>query len=204
MLYWVVFAVIIYFCYLNISPYVQVVGILTPNGVPVLGFLQRLPLLGWLFGLFSLGFNVFVGTLLWLVLQSIQIFPIVLRRDRVFMRAVISEADSHSKYAIRDSDDPTLRMLKRWYNTFPTLTVSRARFAALCAYAVDFVICLVAFPPVAGDKFLFTLMAGQLNRINWGNVVSLLLTIYVVELGVRLLFWLSQVRFYLRLTKQEA
>ncbi|MBD2457994.1 hypothetical protein H6G80_28505 [Nostoc sp. FACHB-87] len=205
-LYWILFAVGLYFGYMNVLPYKSAVEALTTGGISILTFLQNIPIIGVLFGLLSLGINWILGFLLWAALQTIQLFPIVLRRDKRFMRAIITAADSHNKYQIRDTDDPTLKMLKRWYNNFPVLTISRARFAALFAYAIDFCVCIIVYPPVNGNfnRLWFILTTGQISKINWNNIVLLLLTIFVVELIVRLLFWLNQVKYYLMFAKQEA
>lgn len=204
--YWILFFVGLYFAYLNIFPYKVAVEALTTGGISILSILQNIPVIGVIFGLLSLGFNWIVGILLWASLQTIQLFPIVLRRDKRFMRAIISSAESHSKYQIRDTDDPALKMLKRWYNKFPVLTISRARTAALFAYAIDFCICLLVYPPVEGNlnRFWFVLTTGQLTKISWSNIVMMLITIFCVELIVRLLFWLNQVKYYLMFAKQEA
>ncbi|WP_414572831.1 hypothetical protein [Nostoc sp. CCY 9925] len=206
-LYWVVAALVLFFMYLNIQPYAVGVRLITGNGINhsfIINLILDIPIIGGLLGLFIYGFNWIVGFLLWAAIQTIQLFPIVLRRDRRFMQSVISECDSHSKYQIKENDDPALKALKRWYNKFPALTISRSRTAALFAYVVDFSICMMVYPPVQGgfDDLMFVVITGQVSRIDWGNVIKLLLTIFIVELCVKFLFWLAQIKYYFKMSQR--
>ncbi|MHC0068796.1 hypothetical protein ACWATR_39050 [Nostoc sp. UIC 10890] len=202
-LYWIVICLVLFFMYLNIQPYAIGVKLITSNGVslsPIINLFLDIPIIGAILGLFIYGFNWIVGFLLWAAIQTIQLFPIVMRRDPRFMQSIIKANESHGKYQVKESDDPALAGLKRWYNAFPSLTISRARNAALFAYVVDFSICLLVYPPVKGgfSNLMFVLMTGQISRIDWGNVVLLLLTIFIVEMCVKFLFWLAQIKYYFK------
>jgi hypothetical protein len=204
-LYWVVVALVLFFMYLNIQPYAVAIKLITGNGIShsfIINLILDIPIVGAILGLFIFGFNWIIGFLLWAAIQTIQLFPIVLRRDRRFMQSIISECDSHSKYQIKENDDPALKALKRWYNKFPSLTISRSRTAALFAYVVDFLICMMVYPPVKGglSDLMFILATGQFNRIDWGNVIMLLLTIFIVELCIKFLFWLAQIKYYFKIS----
>ncbi|BAY78748.1 hypothetical protein NIES25_52250 [Nostoc linckia NIES-25] len=206
-LYWVVVCLVLFFMYLNIQPYAIAIKLITGNGIShsfIINLILDIQIIGAILGLFIYGFNWIIGFLLWAAIQTIQLFPIVLRRDRRFMQSVISECDSHSKYQIKENDDPALKALKRWYNSFPVLTISRARTAGLFAYVVDFLICMIVYPPVKGgfSDLMFIITTGQFNKIDWTNVVMLLLTIYIVEICVKFLFWLAQIKFYFRMSQK--
>lgn len=201
-MYWAAIGTGLWFCYLNIFPYANAIkGILggtTDN--TLIRLIALIPIINGIAASIGFAIHWIVGFVLWLVLQTIQLMPIVLKRDRAFMRVMIADAANTSKFAIKEDDDPALKGLKRWYNNFPALTVSRARTWALGAYAVDFVICFVQYPPVKGgfSNFLFVIATGQWSQLNYYNIVMLFITIYIVELIVKFLFWLGQIAYYMK------
>jgi hypothetical protein len=201
-LYWATVAVAIWFAYLNIRPYATAVGRLTYGAVDrsLMHLIAEIPVINGIAATFGLGLYWLVGFVLWLVIQTVEIFPVILKRDRAFMRTLITEADQTSKFALKDNDDPALAALKRWYNRFPTLTIARARNAALFVYALDFTICLSIYPPCKGGfrPFMFILSTGQYSRLNWQNILLLLFTVFAIEVIVRFLLWLGQIAYFMR------
>lgn len=202
-LYWLAIFVLIIFAYGNIKPYVLAVGWLFGNQDFLVNALGAIPFVGWIFKAVAGLFGGLVGVALWALLQTFQLYPIFLRRDRRFMSSIIDKAESFQKYSIKSSDDPVMQTLKRWYNMMPTRTVSQAKFYALAAYAIDFCVCLLVYPPVAGgfNKLMFVLMTGQFSQIDWRNVWLLMLTIYSVEALFLFILWLRDVLYYVRSNK---
>jgi hypothetical protein len=119
------------------------------------------------------------------------------------MRTVISEQDNSQRFALKDDDDPAVRLLKQWYNRFPMLTVTKARNFSLFVYAIDFCICLLVYPPADGgfSNFFFLIMTGQFMMLNWTNIVLLVVTLYAIEAIVHLLFFLGQISWYYRMSR---
>ncbi|AHJ28575.1 hypothetical protein NSP_22430 [Nodularia spumigena CCY9414] len=203
-LYWFAVAVGLWFAFLNIQPYAEVVKIATEIGIvkdnALLQLVNTIPIINGLARTIGLAFHWFVGLIVWVTIQTIEVFPVILKRDRVFMKTIIKELQSSEKFAERDGDDPTLIALKRWYNNFPTLTITKARTLSLFVYAVDFLICTVVYPPVNGGfgRLMFILVSGQWNQIIWANVFLLLATLFGVELIIRFLFWLGEIAYYMK------
>lgn len=201
-LYWLAVLAAIWFAYLNIHPYAAIARIAMAETIDLalVQFIARLPIVNGIAAMIGSILHWFIGIILWAVIQTVEVLPIVLRRDRAFMRTLITHSDSSEKFDITDEDEPTLAALKAWYNQFPSLTLSRARTASLFVYAIDFCICVVVYPPAPGGfrNFLFLLSTGQYERLDWQNIVMLALTLYAVEGIVRLLFWLGQIAYFMR------
>ncbi|MBD1925772.1 hypothetical protein H6F74_05675 [Trichocoleus sp. FACHB-90] len=163
-------------------------------------FIARIPLVNGIAAMIGSILHWFIGVILWMIIQTVEVLPIVLRRDRAFMRTLITHSDSSEKFDITEDDEPTLAALKAWYNQFPSLTIARARTAALFVYAIDFCICLLVYPPAPGGfrNFVFLMSTGQYGRLDWQNIVMLLLTLFAIEGIVRLLFWLGQIAYFMR------
>ncbi len=202
-LYWLTIAAGVWFAYLNIQPYAVAVKQVMLGAMPdkaLVNFIAALPIINGLAASIGTALHWFVGFILWLVIQTIEVLPIILRRDRAFVRTLIRESEQNENFEIKDGDDPALTALKRWYNRFPALTLNRARTASLFVYAVDFLICIAVYPPCKGgfNKLMFILATGQYNRLDWKNVVLLLVTLFIIELIVQFLLWLGQVAYFMR------
>jgi hypothetical protein len=204
-LYWLVVAAAVWFAYLNVAPYAAAVKFVMSNTMDtaLMQLLLRLPLIGAVVKFASLGAHWIIGLVVWAAIQTIEIFPIVLKHDRSFMRTVISDQENSQKFALKSEDDPAVRLLKQWYNRFPMLTVTKARNFALFVYAIDFCICLLVYPPSDGgfSDFFFLLMTGQFMAFDWVNIALLMVTLYAIEAIVHLLFFLGQILWYYRLSR---
>lgn len=202
-LYWLAVLAAIWFAYLNLLPYVRIAKIAmlqTMDGLSLSQFIAGIPLVnGVILAILSI-VHWFVGAILWGVIQTIEILPIVLKRDRAFLRTLINHSDSSDKFEIDEDDEPTLATLKLWYNQFPSLTIARARTASLFVYAVDFCICIAVYPPAPGgfSNFVFLMSTGQFSRLDWQNILMLGLTLFAIEGIVRLLFWLGEISYFMK------
>lgn len=204
-LYWLCVAAALWFAYLNISPYAAAVKFAMSNtmdNATVQAWLNLLAI-GNLISFVSLVIPWIVGVILWSAIQTIEVFPIVLKHDRSFMRTVISDQETSQKFALNEDDDPAVTLLKQWYNRFPMLTVTKARNFSLFVYAIDFMICLLVYPPADGgfSNFFFLLMTGQFMALNWVNIALLVVTLYAIEAIVHLLFFLGQITWYYRASR---
>lgn len=202
-LYWVVLVCGIWFAYLNIGPYaraVQLVMVTATADASLIRAIYSIPIVNGIAATIGMALHWIVGFFLWLAIQTIEVFPIILQRDRAFLRVVINEAQSGDKFEEREDDDPALSALKNWYNNFPTLTMRASRNLALMTYTVDFLVCMIVYPPVPGGfgRLLFILGSGQWNRLDWGNIALLVITLFAIEVIVRLLFWLGQIAYFMK------
>jgi hypothetical protein len=203
-LYWACVFAAIWFAYLNINPYAQAVKLVLKNSVGDSSLIQlvaSIPIINGFAAMFGAAAHWFIGALLWLIIQTIEVFPILLKRDRAFMRVIISENQQAEKFQVGSNDDPAVAALKSWYNRFPTLTISNARNLALFTYAIDFVICTVVYPPAKGgfDQLMFILVSGQWSKLNWGNIALLGITLFAIEVIINLLFWFAETMYFMRM-----
>ena len=199
-LYWIVVLVILACAYANIRPYE--IAVRHFFGYQVSGQFLRaishIPIINGLAAIFGASLTWIIGTLFWALLQSVEIFPVILQRDKAFMRTLIHASEQHQKFEVRETDDPTLAALKRWYNLFPSVTIARARNAALFCYVIDFLVVSAVYPPARNFRqAVFYIMSGQWSRLNWVNIFYLLLTLFAVDLLIRFLFWLGEIIYFM-------
>jgi len=201
-LYWLSIAAGIWFAYLNIAPYAEIVKriMLAGTDTTLIRLIASIPLINGIVASVGTAAHWIIGLMLWAIIQTIEVFPLVLQRDRAFMRTLIQHSESHQKFQIKDNDDPALASLKRWYNLFPSLTIRRARNAALFVYTIDFLICITLYPPCEGgfSNFTFILSTGQYGLLDYENIILLLTTLFIVELLIRFIFWLGQIAYFMR------
>lgn len=200
-LWWLCVAAALWFAYLNINPYAQAVrfilGTIADNSL-VRGILA-LPLLGSLFAFTGIFAHWIIGFVLWAVIQTIEVLPIILRHDRAFLRTVLSHHDQSHRVPLSSTDNPTLKALKLWYNRFPLLAIAKARRWRKLTYAIDFLICIIVYPPAASfSTFLFLIFTGQWSALDWANIALLVVTLLAIEVIVELLLWIGQIVFYYR------
>jgi hypothetical protein len=202
-LYWLTLTAALWFAYLNVQPYAIAVKKVMLEVLPdpaLIKLIAAIPIVNGIVAFIGIAVHWFVGFILWLIIQTVEVLPIILRRDRAFVRTLIQESEKQAQFQINDNDDPALKALKRWYNQFPALTINRARIAALFVYAIDFLICIAVYPPCKGGfgQLIFILATGQFNRLDWANIALLFITLFVIEILVRFLLWLGQVAYFMK------
>ncbi len=203
-LYWAAVICGIWFAYLNIQPYAQAVKMIISGAAAdtaaLLQLIYSIPLIGPAAATVGTALHWLVGLVIWVVVQTVEVFPIILKRDRAFMRTLITNAQSADKFEIRENDDPALAALKRWYNAFPTLTMTTARNLALFVYAIDFCFCALVYPPCKGGfgQLMFILASVQWGQIDWKNVTLLIVTLVAIEAIIHLIFWLGEIAYFMR------
>jgi hypothetical protein len=203
-LYWLCVAAGIWFAFLNINPYAQAVKLVIRNSTSDSSLIQiiaMIPIVNGFAALLGSAMHWLIGLILWGIIQTIEVFPILLKRDRAFMRVIISENQGAEKFKVDAKDDPALAALKGWYNRFPTLTMNNARNLALLTYAIDFLICTVVYPPCKGGfgQLMFILVSGQWTRLDWGNIALLMITLFAIEIIINLLFFLIETMYFMRI-----
>ncbi len=112
-LYCMLFVLFSYFCLLNISPYQVGVEKLS---TPIKGLLGGgiFPVPSWLASSVSFG----VATLLWGVIQLVELLPLLIKEDHRFLEVLIRTSSTNHRFDIGKGDDPVLAGLKKSITEF--------------------------------------------------------------------------------------
>lgn len=197
LLYWGLVLSGIWFAYLNIQPYEKAVTFLSGKTLnsAFLYIVSAIPVINGIAAILAKGITWILGAILWSVIQIIEVLPLVLYNHEKFMENMISSADSRAKYALKETDDPTLKMLKRTYNHLPTSVVSNLEILKIFTYTVDFLICITVYSPVESGKFsdfFFVLATGQWGKLDYGNLALALVTLFAIEVIISLIIWVGK------------
>jgi hypothetical protein len=202
-LYWGLVLSAIYFAYLNIQPYEQAVRFLSGKVVnqSFMYLISVIPIVNGIAAFLSGGITWILGTLLWSVIQIIEVLPLILYNHEGFMQQVISNVDSRSKYQVKDGDDPTLAMLKRTYNALPISVVSNLERLKIMTYTIDFLICITVYSPVPSGKFsdfFWFVATGQWGKLDYGNLALALTTLFAIEIIISLIIWVGKLSYAIK------
>ncbi|MBD2565908.1 MULTISPECIES: hypothetical protein [Nostoc] len=200
LLYWGLVVAGIWFAYLNIQPYERAVSFLGAKATSsaFISLVASIPLLNGIAAIFSKSLSWILGAILWSVIQIIEILPLILYNNEKFIEKIVTEADGRSRYQEKDTDDPTLIMLKRTYNHLPISVVSNLEVLKIFTYTVDFMICLTVYSPVASGKIsdlIFILATGQWGKLDYGNLALALVTLFAIEVIVSLIIWVGKLSY---------
>lgn len=199
-LYWGLVVAGVWFALLNIQPYQKAVIFL--SGGILKGVFATLNSDSGLRAVITVSW--IVGAVLWVVIQIIEVLPLILFNHTGFLAYFIGASQSHKHYQIQESDDPTLKALKKTYNALPTSVVSNLETLKIFTYTVDFLICLTVYSPVRSGKitdFILYLSTGQFSKILWDNILLALITLFAVETIICLIIWVGKLAFALKEVK---
>lgn len=202
-LYWGLVLSGVYFAYLNIQPYEQAVRFLSGKVInqAFIYLVSVIPIINGIANFLGRGVTWVLGTLLWGVIQIIEVLPLILYNHEGFIQQVISDADSRSKYQPKEGDDPTLAMLKRTYNALPVSLVSNLERLKIVTYTIDFLICITVYSPVASGKFsdfFWFVGSGQWNKLDYGNLALALVTLFAIEIILSLIIWVGKLSYAIK------
>lgn len=199
-LYWLLVVAGVYFAFLNISPYAKAVSFLGSQAIDkaFIQLISVIPIINGLANTLGMGVTWILGFVLWAVVQIIELLPIILFNHEGFMKSIIGQADSRSRYTEKETDDPTLKYMKRFYNAMPTSMIRNLERLRIGVYVLDFLICFTVYSPVASGKiqdFFWIIATGQWDKINYGNLMLAAITLFAVELIVSLIIWVGKLAF---------
>jgi hypothetical protein len=202
-LYWGLVASAIWFAYLNIQPYAVAVSYLSGKGANAsfIKFISIIPVINGIAATIGTGIIWILGTILWGTIQIIEVLPLILYSHESFLSTVIGNADSRSRYQVKEGDDPTLSMLKKTYNALPTAIISNLEVLKIFTYTVDFFICITVYSPVASGKFqdfFWVLATGQWNKLIYENLILAIVTLFAIEVIISLIIWVGKMAFALK------
>lgn len=199
-LYWGLVVSAFYFAYLNIQPYERAVTFLGGKTVNAAfaSLIAVIPVINGIAAIFAKSITWILGTILWGVIQIVEVLPLVLYNHEKFVSTIIASADTRSKYAEKETDDPTLLMLKRTYNSLPTSVISNLETLKIFTYTIDFLICIAVYSPVASGKFsdfFFILATGQWGKLDYGNLALAIITLFAIEVIISLIIWVGKLSY---------
>lgn len=165
--------------------------------VPFLDSLIAIPYLGgWIQWLAVNGARI-LGLLLWISVQLIEIIPMVAKDPQIV--AMWVERWDGKEFRVR-GDGSSSDQLKTIFNQFPTeWFASLAQYRA-AAYALEFLVCFLRFPPYEGgvEAIVFDFPNFDPSLILWWQLTLFLLTMFGFEICLRLILRLWQGIRYLR------
>lgn len=192
-IFWLAIIILIIIAYLNIQPYERFASIIgearLSNGVITL--LLKIPVVNYIIAnlgnLLSLG----TGFILWAFIQTIECYPVFLRRDRKMQKVLIDEAEASDKIKVKDDDEKLLASMKKYYNMFPLKTVRDARRWSYCCYGFDLILGIAIYPPVS---FIGLVVVS----IDWANVATIPLLMFAFELGLEFVLAVNETLIFIK------
>lgn len=195
------------FIFLNIQPYIRAVEMLANQALnySLINFVMSLPLIGWLLGMIASIATTLIGVALWGIFQFFELLPWILTRDADTLRSLIERVERFEVLSIKPSDSPMVAALKEQHNNIPLEWIAKATTYAAFAYAIDGIMNTVCYPPIQGglDNVSLWLLAPSLSDIDWGNVITIVITLIAVEVIVKLWHWLRQVFGHMKQQQHE-
>jgi hypothetical protein len=206
-LYWGLIGSGLYFAYLNIQPYERAVAFLSGQTVnrAFLYLISMIPIINGVASVTGKGITWILGTILWGVIQIIELLPIILYNHEDFLKEIITNADSRNHYQMKGADSHTLKMLKRLYNSLPVSVISSLERLKIITYTIDFLICVSVYTPVDSGRlsdFFWFIVAGQWNRINYTNLLLAIITLFAIEIILGLILWVGKLSYAIKSASQ--
>lgn len=203
LLYWGLCISALWFAYLNITPYSTAVGYLSGKTInqAFLRLISIIPIINGIAASLGTGVQWILGSILWGVIQIIEVLPLILYNHKQFLVTMISDADRHSKYQVKHDDDPALKMLKKTYNALPVSIVSNLETLRIFTYTLDFLICITVYSPVKSGKFqdfFWVVATGQWGKIIWDNLALAIVTLFAIEIIISLIIWVGKMAYALK------
>ena len=196
----------LYFALLNINPYVVIVRSLLMQ-TDIDGFAQlvnAIPFIGGITRGVGASSAWIFGIVLWAFIQFAQCAPIVLFRDKALLRVMLDEHDRAHRVPLTEKDDPVAAGLKTLYNKLPLGLLRNMGKIRIVAYLLDFVICSIVYPPCEGGflKFLLYIVTGSFSRLNWANITLTIVTMFAIELILRVVLGIGELIYYYRKSRE--
>ena len=153
------------------------------SNIPILGGLFR-----WLFSGIHSVFLYFLGILVWMFFQALELIPVMLENN-TSLRNLIHGMLNFERLEIKESDTSEVKGLKRRYNNQPKRWLQQGYVIASIAYLADLVCCWVYYPPVQNLQLF--LMSPSMDQVDWRNVGLAMLTLFSFEFAVWLIIYLD-------------
>jgi len=142
---------------------------------------------------------------LYVLLQIGEVAPLLLENSPRTLRRLIGSITSHTRLPIHPQDHATVAFLKERHNAIPTQWVDSIYTAKWVCYGVDFLICLLACPPIRGgwSRLRLVMAAPTLGDFDFVNAAKIAITLFAVELGFFVYLWIKRGRTILNTPESE-
>ncbi len=156
--------------WINVQPYIRF-------GVDLVG-----KSIGW-GPIFDVPMGVIFGVVLFSLIQLCECYPIWIKHNKEQLKKFLDDYRAASKVELSDDDTRIERSIKREWNGLPLVKYRWAKQASLVAYTVDLIVLLIMFPPVDAPwgEIPWVLLTGQFNRILFGNIIQLIMIMFMFE-----------------------
>jgi hypothetical protein len=190
--------------FMNLKPYIEVAQMIVPQlaKLDILTLLTQIPIIGalfgWVFGVVGQFTASIIAVIVWGLIQTAQVAPLVWRADLNILNSSIQGVGKHRRFDIADDEGEALAKLKTMMNEAPTRFVKFWERAALVAYLVELAVVSFRFPPYIGgwDAIMNDFMVWSADKFDWTNALLLIVTMFGFEAIVRVLLWFYQRKFY--------
>jgi hypothetical protein len=165
----------------NVQPFIRFVELVAVriNFDRFVSMLLNIWVLGWFLRIILPFIYSFIGLVLYLIFQLIEVSPILYRKDPERLKSLLQDRQYQA-------DSSEIYKLKAEASNSPLLTYRWLTRASHVVYCIELVICLITFPP--SDPFWafpFYLATLQFNRIDWFNVILTLSVLFAAQMIVK-------------------
>jgi hypothetical protein len=173
----------------NARPYIDICAMLGTSfgSLGIMPFLLKVPLLGWLLSTGGALLAFVAGILLWFVLQTLQMLPVLLQDSPAMMIALIAWAGQFKAVKITNNDSEAMIALKQSFNALPTKWLNDANSARAIGYLVDLLLVGRFYPPIVGgyDRLGVFWAAPMASDIDVQNIAVGLFAMFGVEVAYK-------------------
>jgi hypothetical protein len=190
--------------FMNLRPYIEVAQMIVPQlaNLDILSLLTQIPIIGalfsWIFGVVGQFTASIIAIVVWGLIQTAQVAPLVWRADLNILDSSIHGVGNHRRFEMSEGDSEALAKLKRMNNEAPNRFVKFWERASLVAYLVELAVCSFRFPPYIGgwEAIMNDFMVWSADKFDWTNALLLIITMFGFEAIVRVMLWFYQRKFY--------
>jgi hypothetical protein len=190
--------------FMNLRPYIEVAQMIVPQlaKLDILSLLTQIPIIGalfsWIFGVVGQFTASIIAIVVWGLIQTAQVAPLVWRADLNILNSSIHGVGKHRRFEVTESDSEALIKLKTMSNQAPNRFVKFWDSASLFAYLVELAVVSFRFPPYIGgwDAIMNDFMVWSADKFDWTNALLLIITMFGFEAVVRVMLWFYQRKFY--------
>lgn len=159
------------------NPFTRAVAVLpqTASGIPYIGGITEVALvsIGSVVATLGAAGGLVLGITGWALVQTAQLLPIAVFRDQPRLGKVISSVETQTGGRVYDTESEengTLKKLKEFHNSLPSLWIDRIYLWANLAFLIDMLVCSLYYPvlKVNVQEFMFT---RGIDQVNWVNAV---------------------------------
>jgi hypothetical protein len=179
----VLFALLVKLIYINVEPFVFLVG----GSYPAL---SNIPVIGWVWDVLTLFYTAMGATIAWGVVNACEIMWIFIALDRKAHRTAIRQAQEEQAAhdANGGNDTAYTRRLKRKGLKIPFFFIEFSPMIALAGLTVDVIVNWHQYPVITSwGKFWGGLLIGRVMGINWENLKSIAWNLTSLEILMILL-----------------